>query len=404
MPRKRKDLKEELIAELLKDHEPMDAAKVLVSDVLNAALRGEMADHLDYEPGEKPPEEQSNRRNGVRKKTVKGNLGPMEIEVPRDREGTFEPKLIERYKRVIPGFDEKIIALYGRGMSTRDIRAFFEEEYGVDVSPDLVSRVTHAVWEEVTAWQSRSLQAVYPIVYLDALVVKVRNRGPVENKSLYLVIGVDEDGNRDVLGLWLQKTEGAKFWLSILNDLKQRGVEDILFLCADGLTGLPEAVEAAFPKTIFQTCVVHLIRSSTRLVPWKDKRAVCRDLKTLYTAASIEAAEQALNDFEDKWGARYPMVQKAWRTRWAEWTPFLAYPAEIRRAIYTTNVIEAAIRQIRKVLKTKGHLPSDEAAIKLVYLVLRNNQEGWRKTRRVHAWSTVKLQLSIFFEGRFDPA
>lgn len=327
--------------------------------------------------------------------------GEVEIQVPRDRDGTFEPQLIEKYKRAIPGFDEKIISMYARGMSTREIRGHFEELYGVDVSPELVTRVTDSVVDELKRWQSRPLNALYPIVYLDALVVKVRDQGSVQNKSLYIVIGVDDEGKREVLGLWLQRTEGAKFWLSILNELRHRGVQDILFLCADGLTGLSEAVEASFPRAVFQTCVVHLIRASTRLVPWKDKRAVCKDLKPLYTASSVEAAREALEAFEAKWGKPYPMVAKAWRDRFDEWTPFLDFSPEIRRAIYTTNIIEATNRQVRKVLKTKGHLPNDEAALKLVYLAIRSNEKNWRKHRRIYDWPTVRVQLAIHFGERF---
>jgi transposase-like protein len=375
--------------------------KELTAAVVNRALEAELTEHLDYEDGEPPPEMQTNRRNGHRKKVLRTEHGEVDIKVPRDREGTFEPKLVEPYQRSIPGFDEKIISMYARGLSTRDIQGHFEELYGVDVSPDLVSRVTDAVVDELKAWQGRLLQALYPIVYIDALVVKVRDGGVVENKSLYLVIGVDDEGQREVLGMWLQKTEGAKFWLSILTELRNRGVEDILFLCADGLTGLPDAVEAAFPKTVFQTCIVHLIRASTRLVPWKDKREVCADLRPIYSAPSEEAAMAALDEFEGKWSAKYPMVAKAWRSRAVEWTPFLRFSAEIRHAIYTTNVIEATNRQLRKVLKTKGHLPNDAAVLKLAYLVLKTCEKGWRKSRRSRDWATVRLQLNVHFEDRF---
>jgi putative transposase len=373
----------------------------LTAAVVNRALEAELAEHLDYEDGEPPPETQTNRRNGHRSKKLRTDLGEVEVKVPRDREGTFEPKLVGPYRRAIPGFDEKIISMYARGLSTRDIRDHLDELYGVDVSPDLISRVTDAVVDEMKQWQNRPLQGLYPIVYLDALVVKVRERGVVENKSLYLVIGVDDEGQREVLGMWLQKTEGAKFWLAILNELRHRGVEDILFLCADGLTGLPEAVEAAFPRTVFQTCVVHLIRASTRLVPWKEKRAVCADLKAIYTAASAEAAVAELDAFEEKWGEKYPMVAKAWRSRLSEWTPFLAFSPEIRHAIYTTNIIEATNRQLRKVLKTKGHMPNDDSVLKLVYLVLKTNEKTWRQSRRNRDWAMVRIQLAVHFGNRF---
>jgi transposase-like protein len=401
MPRKKKSKRDALLDELLKDKAPEELIKELTAAVVNRALDAELTEHLDYEAGEDPPDAQANRRNGHRKKRLRTTRGEVEIDVPRDREGSFEPQLIKRYQRAIPGFDEKILAMYARGMSTRDIREFMKEEYGVDVSPDLISRVTDSVVDELKRWQNRPLQHLYAVIYLDALVVKLRSQGSVQNKSLYMVIGVDADGHREVLGLWLQKTEGAKFWLAILNELRHRGVRDILFLCADGLTGLPEAVEASFPEAVFQTCVIHLIRASTRLVPWKDKRAVCADLKKLYTAESIEAAETALDELDAKWGAKYPMVPKAWRTRFAEWTPFLSFSPEIRRAVYTTNIIEATNRQIRKVLKTKGHLPSDEAAIKLVWLVLRNASKGWCKYRRHRQWPVVRVQLAVHFGDRF---
>lgn len=373
----------------------------LTAAVVNRALDAELTEHLDYEAGEEPAETQTNRRNGRRKKKLRTDFGEVEVEVPRDRDGTFEPQLVKRYQRAIPGFDEKIISMYARGMSAREIRGHLDELYGIEVSPDLISRVTDAVVDEMKSWQSRPLQTVYPIVYLDALVVKVRDEGVVDKKSLYMVIGVDDEGRREVLGLWLQKTEGARFWLSILNELRNRGVEDILFLCADGLTGLPEAVEAAFPRTTFQTCVVHLIRASTRLVPWKDKRQVCVDLRPLYTAANEGAALAALDTFEAKWSSKYPMVAKAWRRRADEWTPFLAFSPEIRHAIYTTNVIEATNRQLRKVLKTKGCLPSDDAVLKLVYLVLKTSEKAWRQSRRNRNWATVRVQLNVHFGDRF---
>jgi len=375
--------------------------KELTAAVVNRALEAELTEHLDYEDGAAPPETQSNRRNGHRKKVLRTDFGEVPVDVPRDREGSFEPQLVKRYQRAIPGFDEKIISMYARGMSTREIRGHLEELYGIEVSPDLISRVTDAVVEEMKEWQSRSLQAVYPIVYLDALVVKVRDQGVVANKSLYLVIGVDDEGQREVLGMWLQRTEGAKFWLSILNELRHRGVEDILFLCADGLTGLPDAVEASFPRTVFQTCIVHLIRASTRLVPWKHKKAVCADLRAVYKAANVDDAVTALDAFETKWGEKYPMVAKAWRTRFDEWTPFLSFSPEIRLAIYTTNVIEATNRQIRKVLKTKGHMPDDNSVLKLVYLVLKTNEKNWRQARRNRDWATVRIQLAVHFDDRF---
>jgi putative transposase len=373
--------------------------KQVLSAVVNRAMQAEMSHHLGYESGQTPPEEQSNRRNGHSKKILRSDQGDIELSVPRDREGSFEPQLVKKHQRHFNGFDDKILAMYARGMSVRDIRAHLDEVYGVDVSPDLISHVTDAVVDELKAWQSRPLEALYMVVYLDALVVKMRDKGgSVMNKSVYLVVGVHADGTKDVLGLWIAPTEGAKFWLSVLTDLRQRGVQDILVLCADGLKGLPEAVEAAFPQTIFQTCIVHMVRSSTRFVPWKERKAVCADLKQIYGAENVDTAELALLEFEEKWGARYPMIVSSWRTRWAEITPFLAFPPEIRRAIYTTNAIEALNRQLRKVLKTKGALPSDDAAAKLLYLALRNAKKTWGG--RQSDWTQALLQFAIHFEGR----
>jgi len=401
MPRPKKTKEDELVDLLLKDQEPMELLNSLTAKVMNRALDAELTEHLDYEPGAEPPDGQSNRRNGHRTKRVRTSRGEVPVKVPRDRDGSYEPKLLRKYQRAIPGFDEKLLGLYARGMSTRDIHAFFQEEYGVSVSADLVSRVTDSVVDELKAWQQRPLQSLYAIIYIDALVVKVRDEGTVTNKSLYMAIGVDQDGEREVLGLWLQRTEGAKFWLTVLTELKHRGVEDVLFLCADGLTGLPDAVEAAFPMATFQTCVVHLIRASTRLVAWRDKKAVCRDLKAIYTAATDKAAMCALDAFEEAWGASYPMVGEAWRRRFDEWSPFLAFSPSIRRALYTTNLIEATNRQVRKVLKTKGALPSDDAVLKLVYLVLRSQAGKWDKQRRTYDWTRIRVELNIHFNDRF---
>ena len=399
-----KSRREELLEELIADAgpealaDPVGLLKELTRSLVNQAMDAELSHHLGYEAGDSPPEEEPNRRNGKSPKTVRTGQGPVQIEVPRDREGSFEPKLIPKHSRQFAGFDDKIISMYARGMSAREIRAHLEEIYGVDVSPDLVSRVTDAVLEELRAWQSRPLEQVYLVAYLDALVLKVRDKSGVRNQSVYIVVGVLPDGSKDVLGLWIQATEGAKFWLTILSELRQRGVQDILVLCADGLTGLPEAVEAAFPDAIFQTCIVHMIRSSTRFVPWKERKAVCADLRTVYTADSAESAEEALEVFEERWGARFPMVAAAWRKRWDEVTPFLAFPPEIRRAIYTTNAIEALNRQLRKVLKTRGHMPNEQAALKLLYLAIRNAKKNWGG--RNPQWNAALLQFAIYFEER----
>ncbi len=395
----------ELLDELLGDYRrPEDligddgVLKQVISSLVSRAMGAEMAEHLGYERGHRAPADQDNRRNGTRRKRLRSDHGELEVDVPRDRDGKFEPQLVPKHSREFRGFDNKIVAMYARGMTVRDIRAQLAEIYSVDVSRDLITRATDAVVDELHTWQQRPLEEVYPIVYIDALVVKIRFKGTVQNRAIHIVVGVRVDGHKEVIGMWIASNEGAKFWLSILNELKQRGVRDILILCADGLKGLPEAVEASFPKTIFQTCIVHLIRSSTRYVPWKQRRALCADLRCLYQAVDEDAALQALDDFESKWTERYPMVARAWKERWDEWTPFLSFPQEIRRIIYTTNAIESLHRQLRKVLKTRGHMPSDEAALKLLFLAVRNAQKSWGGTLRT--WHAALLQFAIHFEDR----
>jgi putative transposase len=378
---------------------PDGLLKQLTAAVVNRALAAEMTHHLGYPKGSEPTEGQENRRNGSREKTVRTARGEIAIEVPRDREGTFEPQLVGKHQRAFDGFDDQIVSMYGRGMSTREIQSHLREIYGVDVSPDLISRVTDAIVDDVKAWQSRPLERVYAFVYLDALVVKIRDKGTVENKAVHVVVGVDLDGQRDVLGLWIERSEGAKFWMAVLNELRTRGVEDIFILCADGLTGLSAAAEAVFPKTIFQTCVVHMVRASTRYVPYRDLRAICADMRTLYTADSIESAHDALSAFEGAWGKRYPHAVRSWRDRFDEWSPFLAFPVEIRKAVYTTNAVEALNRQFRKTVKTRGPLPTDDAALKLLFLSFRNAHAKWRKGSR--NWSVVRAQLAIHFGERF---
>jgi putative transposase len=396
---------DELVDQLLVGYEkpedlcgPDGVMNQLIGRLITRAMNAEMSHHLGYESGDAAPAGQTDRRNGTSTKMVRTGSGEVEIEVPRDRDGTFEPAIVGKHERHFNGFDDKILSMYSRGMSTRDIRAHLQEIYRVDVSAELISHVTDAVVDEVKSWQSRPLESVYLVVYLDALMVSIRDGGSVRKKAVYSVVGVDSDGRKDVLGLWIQQTEGAKFWLSILTELRQRGVEDIFILCADGLKGIPEAVEAAFPKTIFQTCIVHMIRSSTRFVPWKERKSVCDSLRTIYTASSIETAKDALDAFETRWGARYPMVVSAWRTRWNEIIPFLAYPAEIRRIIYTTNAIESLNRQIRKAIKTRGALPDDNAALKLIFLAIRNAQMTWGLATPF--WSQAKLQFAIYFNDR----
>jgi putative transposase len=396
---------DELVDQLLKGYSkpedllgPGGLIKQLMGKLISRAMDAELTHHLGYERGQEPTETPGNRRNGKGRKTVRTDGGPVDVEVPRDREGTFEPKIVGKHERHFDGFDDKIISMYARGMSVRDIRAHLEEIYGVEVSPDLISRVTDAVVDEMRVWQARPLEPVYLVVYLDALVLKIRDKGVVRNKSVYIAVGLGPDGRKDVLGLWIQNTEGAKFWLAILTELRQRGVEDVLVLCADGLTGLPDAAEAAFPEAIFQTCIVHMVRSSTRFVPWKDRKAVCADLRKIYTAPSVDDAALALKAFEAAWGRRFPMIAASWKTRWAEITPFLAFPEEIRRAIYTTNAIEALNRILRKTLKTRGALPDDDAALKLLFLSIRNAKSTWGGRNR--SWHHALLQFAIHFEGR----
>lgn len=397
----RKELLDELLANYKRPEDltgPDGMLRQLTKALVERAMNAELTEHLGYAPGEPPPEHQDNRRNGSSKKTLRSDQGPFAVQVPRDRKGTFEPQLVAKHQRNFNGFDDKILSMYARGMSTREIRGHLEEIYGIDVSPDLISRVTDEVVAELKAWQTRPLEPLYVVVYLDAMVVKIRDKGVVQNKSVYLAVGVGLDGSKDVLGMWLQQTEGAKFWMAILTELRNRGVSDILVLCADGLTGLPGAVEAVFPQTVFQTCVVHMIRSSTRFVSWKDRKAVCADLRNIYTASSREAADQALGEFEAKWHKQYPTVAPAWRARWEEVTPFLDFPPEIRRAIYTTNAIEALNRQLRKVIKTRGAMPTDDAALKLLFLALRNAKKTWG--RPFPQWNRSLAQFAIYFEGR----
>lgn len=367
---------------------------------MERALGAEMTQHLGYKAGEAKPEGTTNHRNGKGAKTVLTDSGEVTIEVPRDRHGTFEPQLIGKHERRFTGFDDKIVAMYARGMSVREIQKFLAEMYAVDVSPDLISRVTDAVVEEVTAWQSRPLEAMYPVVFFDALRVKIREDAVVRNKAVYLALGVLPDGTRDILGLWIENTEGAKFWMKVFNDLKTRGVEDILIAVTDGLKGMPEALEATFPATTLQTCIVHLIRNSLDYANWRDRKALAAAVKPIYTAPSAEAAQAALEAFESgEWGRRYPTVATAWRRAWDRVIPFFAFPPDVRRVIYTTNAIESINAQLRKIIKTRGHFPSDEAASKLIWLALRNITADW--SRPTHGWKSAMNQFAILYGDRF---
>src|SRR3954462_5552941 len=333
----------------------------LTKRLVERAMSAELTEHLGYEPHREPPGGSGNTRNGSTAKTLATEHGPVEIETPRERNATFEPQIVRKGQRRFQGFDDKILALYSRGLSSRDIEAHLAEIYGVKVGRDLISRVTDAVVEDVREWQQRPLDDVYPVIFLDALVLKIREGGSVQRRACYLALGVTVEGERDVLGVWFQEAEGAKFWMQVLSELKQRGVSDILLCCVDGLKGFPEAIEAIYPNTVVQTCIVHLIRHSLRYVPRREREQVARDLKPIYTAVDADAAHAALEAFDGKWGARFPVITQAWLTAWEYVTPFLAFPPELRRVVYTTNAIEALNRQLRKAIKTKGHFPNEEA-------------------------------------------
>ena len=400
----RRQLPDEVIDQLLagaKSEEeivgPGGLMAQLTKRVVERALEVEISDHLGYEPHREPPGGTGNTRNGSTSKTLQTEHGPVDVRTPRDRAGTFEPQLVRKRQRRFEGFDEKILALYARGMSTRDIERHLQELYGAQVGRDLISRVTDAVIDDVRAWQSRPLEDVYPVVFLDALVLKVRDGGTVLRKACYLAMAIGMDGSREVLGLWFQETEGAKFWMQVLSELRHRGVQDILIACVDGLKGFPEAIEAVFPQTTVQTCIVHLIRTSLKYVPRRQYDAVVKDLKPIYTAIDSDHALQALDAFEHKWGAQLPPVVHAWRDSWEHVIPFLAFPPEVRRVIYTTNAIEALNRQLRKAVKTKGSFPSEDAARKLLYLAILNAVPQWTRTR---GWTKALLAFKIQFGDR----
>jgi len=362
----------------------------------NRVLSAELDDHLDGEAAAG----KANRRNGYSKKTVLGESSKLELRIPRDREGTFDPKLIAKYQRRFPGFDEKIISMYARGMSVREIQGHLLEIYGLDVSPDLISTVTDAVLETVSEWQNRPLEPSYPLVFFDAMRVKIRDEGLVRNKAVYLALGVQADGTKDILGIWIETTEGAKFWLRVMNELKNRGVEDVLIAVVDGLKGFPEAINAVFPQAIVQTCVVHLIRHSLEFVSWKDRKPVVPALRMIYRAKDAEAGMAALEAFEAGfWGQKYPAIAQAWRRNWDRVIPFFAFPEAVRKIIYTTNSIEALNAKLRRAVRIRGHFPTDEAATKLIWLVLRDATAEWKMPPR--EWGEAKSQFAILFEERF---
>jgi putative transposase len=396
----------ELIDELLKEYRnPEDLMgeggifKQLTKALVERCLATELDTHLEEE--RTAPEESSpkNRRNGHSKKTIKGEFGQAEIGIPRDRTGTFEPQLVQKGQTRFNGFDEKILALYARGMTTRDIQAQLLDLYGVEVSHTLISNVTEAVEQERQAWQNRSLDAVYPIVYLDAIVVKVRHEGRVINKAIHLALGVNLAGQKELLGLWMTQNESSKFWLSVLTELQNRGLKDIFIACVDGLTGFPEAIEAVFPQTQVQLCIVHLVRNSLSYVSYKDRKTVAADLKTVYCAKTEAEAEQALMSFAERWDRQYPTISKSWIQHWERVRPFFAFPPDIRKAIYTTNAIESINMTLRKVLRNHRSFPTDESAMKVIYLAIHNISKKW--TMPIRDWKSALNRFAIEYEGRF---
>ena len=372
-----------------------DLKKALAERALNA----EIEHHLDGEA----VEGRSNSRNGYGKKTVLTDTGRMELEVPRDRLSTFDPQLIAKYQRRFPGFDEKIVSMYARGMSTREIQGHLRELYGIDASPDLISAVTDAVLDEVATWQNRPLEPVYPLIFFDALRVKVRDEGLVRNKAVHIALGVRADGMKEILGLWIEQNEGAKFWLRVMNELKNRGVEDVLIAVVDGLKGFPDAIRAVFPEATVQTCIVHLMRHSLDFVSYKDRKVVAAALKDIYRDTDAIAGLAALDAFADgPWGRKYPAIPQSWRRAWSEVIPFYAFPDAVRRIVYTTNAIEALNAKLRRAVRARGHFPTDEAAMKLLFLVLNRSEKDWRMPPR--EWAMAKAQFAILFDQRFTRA
>ena len=368
--------------------------------LIERALGAELGHHLGYPSGAAKPEPAANQRNGKSGKTVLTEDGPLRIDVPRDRDGSFEPLLIPKHERRFTGFDDKIIAMYARGMTVREVQGFLADQYAVDVSPEFISSVTDAVMAEVGAWQARPLEPMYPVVFFDALRVKIREDAVVRNKAIYLALGVLPDGTRDILGLWIEGTEGAKFWMKVFNDLKTRGVADILIAVTDGLKGMPEALGTVYPATTLQTCIVHLIRNSLDYASWKDRKLLAAAIKPIYTAPSAEAAQAELDAFEQgPWGQKFPTVVAAWRRAWDRVIPFFAFPPAVRRVIYTTNAIESINARLRKIIKTRGHFPSDDAATKLIWLALRNITVDWG--RAAHNWKEAMNQFAILYADRF---
>ncbi len=399
-------IKQELIDDLLSEYKvPEDLLgeggifKELKKALLERALSAELSDHLGYDKGDPKGRKTGNSRNGHGSKRLTGDDGEMTISVPRDRDASFEPRIVKKGQRRFEGFDDKIISMYARGMSVREIRGHLEELYGIGVSPDLISRVTDEVMDEVRDWQSRPLDEVYPIIIFDALRVKIRDEGTVRNKAVYLALGFTIEGHKEILGLWIEQTEGAKFWLRVMNEIRNRGVNDVFIAVVDGLKGFPEAINAVFPETSVQTCIVHMIRHSLNYVPWKERRKVAAGLKTIYRAETAQAAALRLDEFEEKWDGKYPTIGQSWRRNWEQVIPFFAYPEAVRKIIYTTNAIESLNMSLRKIIKNRGHFPSDEAATKLLYLALRNAAKKW--TMPARTWKQALNQFAVLFQDRF---
>jgi putative transposase len=400
LPRISPELLDELVKGPLTGEGVEELMRSFKKALIERVLGGEMSHHLGYVAGGEKPKEATNHRNGTSGKTVLTDLGALRIEVPRDREGTFEPTLIGKHERRFTGFDDKILALYARGMTVREIQGYLEEMYTVEVSPDFISSVTDAVLSEVTAWQSRPLEVMYPVVFFDALRVKIREEAVVRSKAVYLALGVLADGSKDILGIWIETTEGAKFWLKVFNDLKTRGCHDILIAVTDGLAGMDKALEVNYPATTLQTCIVHLIRNSLSYASWKDRKGLAEALKAIYTAASAEAAREELEAFaQGPWGQKFPTLAPSWRRVWDQIIPFFAFPPDVRRVLYTTNAIESVNARLRKILKTRGHFPNDAAATKLIWLALRNITAGWSRPA-IH-WKDAMNQFAILYEDRF---
>ena len=401
-------IKKEALDELLKDYRrPEDLIgengllKQLTKALLDRALNAELTHHLGYEKHDPAGYNSGNSRNGTSSKTVRGDFGEIELAVPRDRNSTFEPQIVPKHQTRFDGFDDKILSMYARGMTTRDIQGHLQEIYGVEVSPGLISNVTEAVVEEVKAWQSRPLEPLYPILYLDALFVKMRHEGRVENRAVYVALGVDLEGRKDVLGLWTSGSEGAKFWLSVLTELRNRGVKDLFIVCVDGLKGFPQAIEAVYPQAQVQYCIVHMVRTSLNYVNWKERKRVAADLKPIYRAATVEQAEAALAEFAEVWGAKYQAIVKLWRDNWSRVIPFFGFPPEVRKVIYTTNAVESLHMSLRKIIKNRGSFPNEEAALKLLYLGLRNVVAKWET---VQHWKSALNQFEIRWGDRIRAA